>query len=345
MTAPLVFILSPPRSGSTLLRVMLGGHPSLFAPPELELLSFETLAERKAALSGRYGSFLEKTALGDRYNFWLEGMVRAIMALRGCDAEEAKRTMEDWEGRQLTTIQCYRLMQSWLGDRILVDKTPSYSFNLETLKRAEVHFDRALYIHLLRHPRAMIRSFEEAKFDQIFVGYEHSLSPRALAESFWLISHQNILEFLKGVPAHRQYRLKYEELVNRPRAAVEGICQFLGLTFHPDMLQPYGDPETRMTDGIHPGSKMVGDPKFHQNQGIDPKAADRWREDSTEDFLADVTWKLAESLCYERTTRSNGGFETPTTTGMTAGIGAAQQFEPASSMVPLGPDGLDEGRL
>ncbi|HEX9943146.1 MAG TPA: amino acid adenylation domain-containing protein, partial [Thermoanaerobaculia bacterium] len=50
---PAVFVLSPPRSGSTLLRVMLGGHPGLFAPPELELLSFDTLAERKAAFPGR----------------------------------------------------------------------------------------------------------------------------------------------------------------------------------------------------------------------------------------------------------------------------------------------------
>jgi len=42
-----IFVLSPPRSGSTLFRVMLAGHPQLFAPPELDLLSFNTLRERK----------------------------------------------------------------------------------------------------------------------------------------------------------------------------------------------------------------------------------------------------------------------------------------------------------
>src|SRR3979409_2802780 len=47
-----VLVLSPPRSGSTLLRVMLGGHPELFAPPELELLAFSTLAERQGGLPG-----------------------------------------------------------------------------------------------------------------------------------------------------------------------------------------------------------------------------------------------------------------------------------------------------
>ena len=46
---PAIFILSPMRSGSTLLRIMLAGNPRLFSPPELQLLQFETLAERKAA--------------------------------------------------------------------------------------------------------------------------------------------------------------------------------------------------------------------------------------------------------------------------------------------------------
>ncbi len=285
-----IFILSPPRSGSTLLRVMLGGHPLLFAPPELELLSFNTMAERKAALGGRYRD-------------WLEGTIRAVMALKGCELEEAKRTLEDWESQGLTTAQCYGLMQDWMGERTLVDKTTSYSLDLETLKRAEAVFDRPLYVHLLRDPRDVVRSFEEAKLDQVFFRYDHPFSRRELAELVWLVSHQNILEFLKGVPADRQHQLKFEELVNGPGPAAEGLCRFLGLELHPEMLQPYGDRETRMTDGIHPLSKMLGDPTFHQHQAIDAKVAGRWREDNIEDFLGDITWQVAESLGYESPAR------------------------------------------
>ena len=36
--------------GSTLLRVMLAGHPRLFAPPEIELLTFNTMRERADVL-------------------------------------------------------------------------------------------------------------------------------------------------------------------------------------------------------------------------------------------------------------------------------------------------------
>src|SRR5438874_2417 len=40
---PAAFLLSSPRSGSTLLRVMLAGHPALFVPPELHLLPFSSM--------------------------------------------------------------------------------------------------------------------------------------------------------------------------------------------------------------------------------------------------------------------------------------------------------------
>ena len=209
---------------------MLAGHPRLFAPPELELLSFNTLAERRAAFTGKD-------------SFWLEGTVRAIMEIKNCDADEAQHIMRSMEERGLTTKECYRQLQTWLGERLLVDKTPSYALDQTVLQRAEVDFENALYVHLLRHPAGMIRSFEEAKLDQIFFRYEHSYSRRQLAEVIWTLSHQNITEFLERVPRERQHRVKFEDLLREPECVIEGLCRFLGLSFHADMLQPYKDRE------------------------------------------------------------------------------------------------------
>jgi amino acid adenylation domain-containing protein len=287
---PPIFILSPPRSGSTLLRVMLAGHPRLFAPQELELLSFDTLQDRRATFTGRD-------------SFWLEGTIRAVMEIKGCDAEPARRIMESCENEQLTTEQFYRLMQEWLGEKILIDKTPSYALDLEILKRAETIFTHPLYIHLLRHPYGMIRSFEDSKLDQlyqVFFSSEHHFIGRELGELIWLISHQNILEFLNDVPANRQFRVRFEDLVNQPKITIERICQFLGLDFHPDMLQPYNDQKSRMTDGIYTVSRMLGDVKFRSHAGIDAKVADRWKDYYKEDFLGDVTWQVAERLEYKK---------------------------------------------
>ncbi len=287
---PAVFVLSPPRSGSTLLRVMLGGHPRLFAPPELELLSFNTLAERSAAFSGR-----------DR--FWLEGVVRAVMEIRGCGAEEATAMLAQAEGAGLSTRQLYGRLQEWLGPRMLVDKTPSYALDAAILGRAEESFERPLYLHLVRHPHGMIRSFEEAKLDQIFFRREHPFGRRELAELIWRVSQENILGFLREVPAERQHRVCFEELVDRPEEVLSGICAFLGIPYEPAMARPYEGRRERMTDGIHAESRMLGDVKFHQHRGVERETAERWRGELAEDFLGEGTWEVAEALGYEREDR------------------------------------------
>ncbi len=283
-----IFVFSPPRSGSTLMRVMLGGHPRLFAPPELELLSFNTLGERREAFA-------------DRFSFWREGTIRALMELRHCDADAATRLMEQCENDQLTTQQFYALLQDWLGQRVLVDKTPSYALDVEILRRAESDFTDTRYIHLIRHPYAMIRSFVNARLDQVFFRHPHNFSRRELAELIWLLSQTNILKFLQTVPADRQLKVHFEELVVEPDRVLRGICEFLDLEYVSEMATPYQDSAKRMTDGIHPLSKMLGDVKFHEHKGVESVTADRWRKElEAGDLLADETWTIAEQLGYQR---------------------------------------------
>ncbi|HYO16637.1 MAG TPA: non-ribosomal peptide synthase/polyketide synthase [Thermoanaerobaculia bacterium] len=283
-----VFVLSPPRSGSTLLRVMLGGHSRLFAPPELELLSFHTLAERQAALAGRD-------------SFRLEGLTRAVMEVRALDAGEAARLIERYAREGWTTQRFYGQLQEWLGDRLLVDKTPSYALDLGVLTRAEEQFEEARYIHLVRHPCGMICSFEESRLDQGLSRVESPFSRRQLAELVWVVSHENIDRFLAGVPAERQHLIRFENLVSDPARVLERLCAFLGVELQPDMLDPYIRRSERMTDGLHRESRMLGDVKFHQYAGIEPAAAERWREHLAESSLGEITLRLAATLGYRRT--------------------------------------------
>jgi amino acid adenylation domain-containing protein len=280
-----VFVLSPPRSGSTLLRVMLGGHPKLFSPPELELLGFGTLAERRDAFPGRD-------------SFWLEGVLRAVMEIRGCGPDQAKALIAELEEQGVSTAELYGLMQDWLGERMLVDKTPSYALDPAVLRRAEEVFEEPFYIHLIRHPYGMIHSFEEAKLDQLFFRRQHSFARRELAELIWLVSHRNVVELLASVPARRQHWMRFEDLVADPEGALQGLCAALGIEYHPDMALPYKEKAARMTDGLHAESRMLGDVKFHQHSGVDRQAAERWREAYPQDFLGDATWELAGELGY-----------------------------------------------
>ncbi|HEX5604059.1 MAG TPA: amino acid adenylation domain-containing protein, partial [Pyrinomonadaceae bacterium] len=253
---PAVFILSPPRSGSTLLRVMLAGNTALFAPPELELLSFATMSERRAVLSGRNA-------------FSLEGAIRAVMELRNCDADAAKALIEELEEQQTSVQDFYFRLHAWSGGRMLVDKTPVYALEPDTLNCAEEYFEHPLYIHLLRHPAAMINSFAEARLDEVFFRHEHNCSTRELAELIWISSHQNIVNFLREIPSRRQHQIRFEELVKEPRAVMERLTRWLGVEFQEEMVQPYHESKKRMTDGIHDVSRMHGDMKFMTHSGID----------------------------------------------------------------------------
>ncbi len=284
-----IFVLSPPRSGSTLLRVLLGGHRRLFSPPELELLGFDTLLQRKQICSGRDA-------------FWLEGTLRAVMEALHVDADEAKRIMAAREGGETSVKSFYGELQSWLDGRILVDKSPSYALDVGVMQRAEEYFDEPLYLHLHRHPYGMISSFEEAKLDQIFFRYPHKLQLRRLAELIWLHSHRNIIEFLAEIPRQRQLAIGFEEISQKPEHAVRRLCEFMAIDYAPEMLSIYDgeNPKTRMTDGIHQESKMLGDIKFHTHSRIDPTVADRWRDIYKEDFLGEPSWDMAQTLGYAR---------------------------------------------
>ncbi|MEV4174281.1 sulfotransferase [Nonomuraea sp. NPDC049709] len=127
LTAP-VFIISPVRSGSTLLRAMLNAHPDLHAPHELHVrrlrVEFDTsLAERAMAALGHNKADLEHL-LWDR-------------------------------------VLHRELVRS--GKRFIVEKTPANAFAYERLAAC---WPDARFVFLLRHPASIATSWHEASPDK-----------------------------------------------------------------------------------------------------------------------------------------------------------------------------------
>lgn len=284
-----IFLLCPPRSGSTLLRVMLAGSERIFAPPEIELLTFNTLRERSATFSGRE-------------SYRQEGLTRAVMEIKGCDVDQANQLLGELEQQDFTVQQMYGQLQAWLGDRLLLDKTPANCLDLVALQRIEEEFDNPLYIHLTRHPLGMIRSFLEARLAAVFFRRaDHPFAPRELAELIWYTCNHNIQTLLLGVPANRQFRIGFEQLVAAPETHARRLAEFLGVPFQAEMVAPHRNKEKKMTDGLHQESKMMGDPKFHQHKSIDATVADRWKHETPSTDLGALTDALAVELGYPST--------------------------------------------
>src|SRR5205807_1512095 len=120
-----------------------------------------------------------------------------------------RQLVESWEDEGWSTLRFYGWLAREIGPRMLVDKTPSYSWHQAALARAEAGFAEPLYIHLVRHPLGAIRSFEEAKLEQIFFPQATAFSRRELAELSWVAGHLNLGEFLERIPARRRYTLHY----------------------------------------------------------------------------------------------------------------------------------------
>ncbi len=145
----------------------------------------------------------------------------------------------------------------------------------------------------------MIRSFEQARLDQVFFLLNHRYPRRLLAELIWVISQENILEFLRRVPAERKCVVQFERLVEDPQREMSRLCDLIGLPFDPATLDPYGDHQKRMSDGIHPESRMLGDVKFHDHRGVEAAAANAWKKDIDPASLGEATLRLATALGYE----------------------------------------------
>lgn len=295
---PAMFILAPPRSGTTLLRVMLAGHPQLFAGAELLLLGFDTLEARRQTYVGRF-------------SLWREGLLRALMEIHSCGPDEARRIMESAEREHLTTKDFFRRLQEWIAPRMLVDKSPSYALQPDALRRAERDFRDPLYIHLVRNPSAAVDSFVENRIAQVLHLDPHPYDARTLGEMVWTNSHRNILDFLEAVPANRHHRIHFEPLVRHPREQMRALCSHLGLPFDEQLVRPYDDIESKMVDGLHADSTPMGDPSFVTHGRIRDEVADR-RARAVDDRFGEATLALAEQFGYvsDRAAKRPSGADT-----------------------------------
>jgi acyl transferase domain-containing protein/acyl-CoA synthetase (AMP-forming)/AMP-acid ligase II/pimeloyl-ACP methyl ester carboxylesterase len=277
---PVVFILSSPRSGSTLLRVMLAGHPQLYSPPELHLLPFDNMAQRQQELGASY--------LG-------EGLQKALMELKGIDATESQTLIDNFVKENLAIEDVYTLLQELAGEKILVDKSPTYANEKDTLDRGELLWENAKYIHLVRHPYAVIESFTRMRMDKLVGAGDNN--PYQVAESIWTNSNQNTFDFFANLDPNKHYLVRYEDLVSNPQQTMEGVCEFLNLPFDAAVLHPYEG--KRMTEGVRDKSMSVGDPNFNKHARIEAELANNWQNIQLPYQLNPLTQQLAQFIGYQ----------------------------------------------
>lgn len=198
-TAPDYFIVGSVRTGSTMLRLMLGHHPEVARCDEMEyLLPGIEMADEGLPIEA-FRDFLRYDRIFQLYDYALpdESSFQPL-------AENIFQQLAEQDGRRLIGGTIH-------NDFALLAKV----------------WPNSKYIFLDRDPRDVARSV-------INMGWAGTAWHAA---DFWAKSKDNWQELAQLVPEQQRLELKFEDLVSQPEQVLHQVCDFLGVDFTPEMLK------------------------------------------------------------------------------------------------------------
>lgn len=226
---PGAFIIAPPRSGTTLLRLIFDSHPAIAAPPET--LIFPHL------LSGLREERVTRA-------MWNVGFHREFLA----------RSLGDFARSFVEAYARTKRKQFW------VEKTTTH---VEWLSELHEACPDVMFLLLYRHPFDVVRSMMERNMMEVYARFdpwrrEHPSSFAACC-AYVACQQEAMLAFQVRHPGV-VHAIRYERLVADAEDALRPACAFLGLDFAPQMVNfasarhdiGFGDEKIHQTEQIVP---------------------------------------------------------------------------------------------
>ncbi|WP_372603477.1 sulfotransferase [Actibacterium sp.] len=278
MPEPL-FLLSAPRSFSSVTGSILGQHPQTYGLPELNLFLGDTLGEAW-------------NALGHVLPLGHDGILRTIAELvEGKQTEETIVSARQWtiKNAHWPTRKVFDFIQEAVGDKILVEKSPSLTLMPNALERMYSNFPQASFLHLVRHPRATGKSVLE-----LHKNYGKRTGGRTLLdpEQLWLRCNQNAADFGATLPTGQYMRIKGEWLMTDPYTYLPQIAQWLDIDDGPDAIEEMLHPENSPYACVGPeGAPYGNDPNFLKNPNLDRERMQKISEPRLDDA---IDWRPGE---------------------------------------------------
>ena len=326
MADPL-FILAAPRSFSSVVSAMLGQHPQMFGLPETHLFVDETMEQWWAR------------AAQETYQM-AHGLLRSVAQVCfGQQTEESVRLATAWLRRRSphTSGMVFEELAREVHPLILVDKSPSMVYGIETMRRAHQFFPEARFIHLVRHPRGYCESV--LRYLDILMRPEYqprgrkteigeapawithlasfprsSIHHHTYAESAaeldpqggWYVLNMNVLTFLKSISKSHWITVRGEDLLAEPQEGLRWIAEWLGLRADIEAVEQMTHPEQSPFARFGPpGARLGNDILFLERPALRRTRAREqslegplsWRPDGGS-FLPDVV-ELSRYLGYQ----------------------------------------------
>jgi hypothetical protein len=140
---------------------------------------------------------------------------------------------------------------------MLIEKSPSNTRTLESMRRAHRMFPRARFIHLLRHPRTQAESTLAHRERKRENGVPVAAFWRDPPEG-WYANHSLICRFLRSIDQDLSVRVRGEDLLADPERVVRSILDWLGLRTDPEAIEAVMHPERSPYACIGPRGALFG---------------------------------------------------------------------------------------
>ncbi|WP_430784431.1 sulfotransferase family protein [Actinoplanes sp. G11-F43] len=213
-----IFVVGCPRSGTTMLQLMLHAHPRIALPPESRFL---LPAFYRRHEFGDLTDPARRRALGE----WITGTPHfGDLGLVRDDVVAAIEAAPPTLGSALGTV--FKLYAARFGKPRWGDKRPAYLRNLPAILRL---FPDAQIINIMRDGRDCVASLKETPW-----------RPADFGEliDYWARSADSALRAARTYPADVFHQVRYEDLTADPATHLRGICDFLGEEYDPAMARP-----------------------------------------------------------------------------------------------------------
>lgn len=229
-----VFILGNPRSGTSLLRLMLNSHPAIAAPPESGFLhwwypKYKYWNAEDSQSTEKVLCFIDDILTSKKIETWCIDKNKLVEFIH-----ERKPLSYSELG---SLVYIFWAMTNRKSPYVIVDKNNYYIHHLNDLISI---WPDAKFIFLIRDGRDVACSYLDIEKLETTSPYKPVLPTtiKTIAEE-WQRNNSNIYEFLNTLPKERWRMIKYEDIVMNTRIALIELVSFLNLEFSEQMLLYY----------------------------------------------------------------------------------------------------------
>jgi protein-tyrosine sulfotransferase len=227
-----IFIFSPARSGSTLLRYILDTHPAIYAPPELQLGQYaHALYHVHATLRGwKRPPYSDVAVLAT-----IRASISQIL-----DSETQRHGKEVWCEKSPQNLDYLELLDSLYpeGRFICLYRNPLDNMSSCLKQRMVGRIAEGADFEGAGARSGAAARQEPVQGHPAEIGSGENLEPAGLVREvahYWVDSVSKLLEFERRRP-QCTYRLQYEEIVERTAPTLGRLFSFLGHQWHPELI-------------------------------------------------------------------------------------------------------------